>query len=69
VEITAQTSLSPDGPAQQFSVSYEGSVDKPQARLDFGRVIELQHLRIEVRDRHQPEPAHIHVWEINFNRQ
>ncbi len=69
VEITAQTSLSPDGPAQQFSVAYRGSVDKPEARLDFDRVVELQHLRIEVLDRQQPEPAHIHIWEISLDPQ
>jgi hypothetical protein len=69
VEITAQTSLSPDGPAQQFSVAYKGSVDQLEARLDFDRVVELQHLRIEVLDRQQPEPAHIHVWEISLDPQ
>lgn len=68
VDITAQTSLSPDGPARQFSVTYHGSLDKPEAHLDFGQVVELQHLRIEVLDRHQPEPAHIHVWEISLDR-
>jgi len=69
VEITAQTSLLPDGPAQQFSLAYKGSVDQPEARLDFDRIVELQHLRIEVLDRQQPEPAHIHVWEISLDTQ
>ena len=68
-EISALTSLSPDGPTQQFSVAYHGSVDQPEAHLDFGQVVALQHLRIEILDRQQPEPAHIHVWEINLDRQ
>lgn len=67
VDINAQTSLNPDSPGQQFSMTYHGSVDKPEAHLNFNREVELKHLRIEVLDRHQPEPAHIHVWEINLD--
>ncbi len=67
VAVTAQTLGSADGQNYAFSVKHRGSVDEPEVHLDFGRVVEMQGLRLQVWDEQQAEPAHIHVWEIIFD--
>jgi 4-amino-4-deoxy-L-arabinose transferase-like glycosyltransferase len=43
-----------------------GTVDQPEAVIDFGESILTQTLRMEIRDLHQVEPANVHIWEISF---
>jgi hypothetical protein len=64
VEVTVQVKSVPGGPVSAFSVQGQGSVDEPELHLDFGKPIETQYMLIEVRDRQQAEPAHIHLWEV-----
>jgi hypothetical protein len=49
-----------------FSIQHLGSIEQPQASLDFGKSLLVDQLRIEVQDANQQEPAHVHVWEIEF---
>jgi hypothetical protein len=56
----------PDATPVEFSLRAKGSVDKPDVQLDFGGAYDVQVLRLEIKDVHQQEPAHVHVWEIEF---
>ena len=66
VEINAKATSSAGGAPLEFTVRHVGSVDQPQAQLDFGESLPVSKLRIEVLDSNQQEPAHVHVWEIDF---
>lgn len=66
VEINAKATSSARGAPLEFTVRHVGSVDQPQAQLDFGERLPVSNLRIEVLDSNQQEPAHVHVWEIDF---
>ena len=50
----------------EVSAILKGSVDQPQVSLDFERAITAQILALEVRDLHQGEPGHVHLWEISL---
>jgi hypothetical protein len=66
VEIrAAATQAAGDAPVE-FSTQHSGSVEQPQAYLDFGESLLVDKLRIEVTDANQQEPAHVHLWEIEF---
>jgi hypothetical protein len=67
-KITARLSAGPGAEPVEFSTIYQGSVDHPQAALDFGQAVTAQILRLEIQSVHETEPAHVHVWEIVFNK-
>jgi hypothetical protein len=69
VAVTAEALSSPEGGSDAFSVGHRGSVEEPEVHLDFGGVVEMQGLRIQIWDEQQAEPAHIHVWEILFDEE
>ena len=50
----------------EFSTTYKGSVDHPEAFLDFDAPYAVSKLRVEVESIHEQEPAHVHIWEIIF---
>jgi 4-amino-4-deoxy-L-arabinose transferase-like glycosyltransferase len=64
VEIRALAYPTPDSPPIKTIQILKGTVDQPQVSLDFDKAILAQKLRLEIRDLHQTEPAHIHIWEI-----
>jgi len=43
-----------------------GTVSTPDATIDLGERLLVESLRLEVRDPHQEDFGHIHVWEIEF---
>lgn len=49
-----------------FSIMQKGTVEQPQVGLDFGETVLAWALNIEVRDMHQSEPGHVHIWEVGF---
>jgi 4-amino-4-deoxy-L-arabinose transferase-like glycosyltransferase len=67
VEITVRVQESPGGLSTTYSVQGQGSVEAPEMYLDFGQLVQVHKMRIEVLDSRQAEPAHIHVWEIAFD--
>ncbi|OGO64295.1 MAG: hypothetical protein A2Z45_07540 [Chloroflexi bacterium RBG_19FT_COMBO_55_16] len=64
VEIRALAYPTPDSPPFEAMQVLKGTVDQPEVALDFKQAILAQKLRLEIRDLHQTEPAHIHIWEI-----
>ena len=68
--LEAKVTAYPFGPGGEslgeFSTTYKGSVDHPEAFLDFGAPYTVSKLRIEVESIHEQEPAHVHLWEITF---
>jgi hypothetical protein len=56
-----------DGSSLQFSTVYQGSVDHPEATLDFGTSVKAQVLRLEVQSVNEKEPAHVHIWEVTLH--
>jgi hypothetical protein len=66
VEIHAAVTQSTGETPLDFSIQHLGSIEQPQASLDFGKSLLVDQLRIEVQDANQQEPAHVHVWEIEF---
>ncbi len=67
VEITAETAEM-EGPYQRlFSIRAKGSLEQPQVHLDFGESVLARQMRIKVLDRSNQTPAHVHLWEIDFD--
>ena len=66
-EITAQLFLTPDAKPAEFSQILQGTIDQPQVHLSTPDAPPARVVRLVVRDLHQEEPAHIHIWEIEFN--
>jgi hypothetical protein len=50
----------------QYSGILKGSIDQPQASLDFGGTVTAQVLVLEIKDLRQGEPGHVHIWEIDL---
>jgi hypothetical protein len=67
VEIRATVAQAGEAAPGEYSTQHTGSVEQPQASLDFGENMLVEQLRIEVLDANQQEPAHVHVWEIEFD--
>jgi len=44
----------------------QGTVEQPKVSLKLPEAPKANKLRLEIRDIHQPEPGHIHVWEIEL---
>ena len=66
VEIRAVVYLTPGDAPLTFIQTLRGSVNQPQVKMDFGQTVSAQMLRVEVKDIHQTEPAHIHIWEMEI---
>lgn len=64
-ELTAIVSSS-EGEPEVFVVEKKGSVSDPQLQLEFGTLINATRVRLEVREVGIVEPAHIHIWEVEF---
>ena len=65
-QITAKVTSSGGSPPAEFTDHYKGSVDQPEATLDFSVPFQAKSLRIEVLDLNKEEPAHVHAWEIKL---
>ena len=65
-KIIARLYANPGAEPVEFSTVYQGSVDAPEANLDFGQDVAAQILHLEVQSIHESEPAHVHVWEITL---
>ena len=66
LEITALRYAAPNGEPDQQIARFKGSVERPEVTWDFDRPIDTRILRLEFRDIHQTEPAHVHVWELKL---
>jgi hypothetical protein len=52
---------------EKITAELSGSVQEPAVYLDFGGSKQVEVLVLEVRDLLQDEPAHVHLWEIQFD--
>jgi hypothetical protein len=66
VEITALRYAAQDSEPDQQIARLKGSVNRPEVSWDFDQPMDTQILRLEVKDVHQSEPAHVHLWEIRL---
>ncbi len=66
VEITALRYTAQDSEPDKQVARFRGSVEQPEVAWDFERPVYAQILRLEVKDVHQTEPAHVHLWEIRL---
>ncbi len=56
-----------DGPSPiEYSTLMEGSVEKPDGTIDFGEPVTTQRITLMIEDTRQPEPGHVHIWEIGL---
>ena len=53
-------------PPAVFELEKQGSVADPRCEIEFGRTIDVQRLRLEMKDINQGEPGHTHLWEVQF---
>lgn len=54
------------GQSFRFTVENAPAEEKRELRADFGRPIEVRHLRISLSNLGEEEPAHVHLWEVFF---
>jgi 4-amino-4-deoxy-L-arabinose transferase-like glycosyltransferase len=66
VEITALRYASQDSEPDRQVARLKGSVNRPEVAWEFDQPVDTQLLRLEVKDLHQSEPAHVHLWEIRL---
>lgn len=66
VEITALRYTDPGVEPDRQVVRFKGSVEHPEVSWDFDRAVETRILHLEVKDIHQNEPAHVHIWELRL---
>jgi 4-amino-4-deoxy-L-arabinose transferase-like glycosyltransferase len=66
-EITAQFFPESGAEPVEFSQVLQGTIDQPRVELETGGAPPAQVVRLSVRDLHQDEPAHIHIWEIELH--
>lgn len=52
---------------EQITSELSGSVQEPKVYFEFGEPKHVKVLVLEVRDLLQGEPAHVHLWEIQFD--
>jgi hypothetical protein len=50
----------------EYQQTFHGTIEQPEAVFDFGEIIQVESLRLEVRDLRQGEPGNVHIWEIKF---
>jgi 4-amino-4-deoxy-L-arabinose transferase-like glycosyltransferase len=50
----------------KYEVDFHGGVAEPQSVLSFGRSVDASRLHLEVRDLHQAQPGHVHIWQIEL---
>ncbi len=68
VKVLVRLFETPDAqPVEFIFEGLKGSVSDPQVGLDFKRPQEFSALYLEVEDIRQKEPAHVHIWEIEFH--
>jgi 4-amino-4-deoxy-L-arabinose transferase-like glycosyltransferase len=66
-EITVKIDTGQDGIIREFSEVLRGTVERPSVLLDFGDEVVAQSLRLQIKDSNQPEPGHVHIWELVFH--
>jgi hypothetical protein len=64
--LTVKLYATPGTTPIEYVQAITGSVSNPQISLDFGEAVPAQIVRLEFYDPNAAEPAHIHVWEIEF---
>lgn len=64
--VTARLYAEAGAEPQEYSARLEGSIEIPDGTIEFGRPVAARVVRIEVQDTRQPEPGHVHLWEIEF---
>jgi 4-amino-4-deoxy-L-arabinose transferase-like glycosyltransferase len=65
-EITAQFFTEAGSKVAEFTQVLQGTIDQPRVLLSTQGAPPARLLRLLVRDLHQEEPAHIHIWEIEL---
>jgi hypothetical protein len=53
--------------ALEFNDVQRGTVERPEVQLDFGQSVSTAVFHLEVKDIHQPEPGHVHIWELRLH--
>jgi hypothetical protein len=51
---------------QEYLQILQGTVGEPEVSMQLPEAPQANKLHLEIRDIHQPEPGHIHVWEIEL---
>ncbi|HLF88918.1 MAG TPA: hypothetical protein VI451_08250 [Anaerolineales bacterium] len=66
VQITVQ--LFPEFGAEPvvFNQELEGFLESPNVVMEFGEAVPALVIRVEIKDLHQSEPGHVHLWEIRL---
>jgi hypothetical protein len=67
-EAEVRALLYPNLDSQQIErvKTFQGTVEQPEATLDFGDSTLVRSMRLEIRDLRQTEPANVHIWEISI---
>jgi 4-amino-4-deoxy-L-arabinose transferase-like glycosyltransferase len=65
-EIRALVSPAGDEAPVEYIQVLQGTVEQPEVSLKLPEAPQASKLRLEIRDIHQPEPGHIHIWEIKL---
>jgi 4-amino-4-deoxy-L-arabinose transferase-like glycosyltransferase len=65
-QLTARLYAGPGAQPAEYSANLTGTVEQPTATIDFGTTTPAQVLYLEIKDLHQSEPGHVHVWEITL---
>jgi 4-amino-4-deoxy-L-arabinose transferase-like glycosyltransferase len=66
VHLTVLLYESPDLEPLNYEADFQGSPEQPEAVLSFGKRIDVERLHLEVRDLHQAETGHVHIWQIEL---
>jgi 4-amino-4-deoxy-L-arabinose transferase-like glycosyltransferase len=66
-EISAQILSEEGAEPVEFTQILQGTIDQPRVELQTEGAPPARVLRLSVRDLHQEEPAHIHIWEIELD--
>ena len=69
IEVTVQLTEPEQSQPVVISNIVRGSVQDPKVALVFPDAYPVHTLRLELRDLHQDEPAHVHLWEIDLQEQ
>jgi hypothetical protein len=65
-EIRALVSPAGDEAPVEYIQVLQGTVEQPEVSLKLPEAPQASRLRLEIRDIHQSEPGHIHIWEIKL---
>lgn len=65
-QITVKISSDQNATPFVFTQELEGTLDNPSVFMDFGETVTGSVIRIEIQDKRQDEPGHVHLWEVHL---